>query len=97
MPDELLADLDAVINSAKAIGQASFVIVMLGRCRISIAANAALAARCVPREPTEAMIAAAFEHWSGRCSGGIAVMWQAMYDAALARESESSIPQSQAN
>jgi hypothetical protein len=48
--DELLADLDAVINSAKAIGQASFVIVMLGRCRISIAANAALAARCEKAE-----------------------------------------------
>jgi hypothetical protein len=53
------------------------------------AANAALAARCVPREPTEAMVKAAQISISAYPRPeAVKAIWLAMYDAALASQAE---------
>jgi hypothetical protein len=54
------------------------------------AANAALAARCVPREPTKAMLQRFTDVWPDgmHTDANIRKAWRAMYDAALASQGE---------
>ncbi len=90
-PDELLArdiaDVEYGCSQALRLGVAVFM-VRTGAARSLLESNAALAARCVPREPTEAMSRAGRAAWDHALPcyaiDGAGDVWRAMYDRALA-------------
>jgi hypothetical protein len=90
-PDELLAEIDAHLRVLAPHIRIRHSSKLLERCQIALAANAALAARCVPREPTVAMLRVDIPHYAcgGMMSGcQLGEVWRTMYDAALASQAE---------